>query len=126
MAFRKLAEAASNLENFARIHTDRGFCCDDAEKTVNTVANSAHDLTANGIDSIVIDGTTYPFAATADTQAALKTAIEAAFASAFYTEVEGVAGVAISGAAAATVVTINTTATVTKMVDAASNDIAFS
>lgn len=126
MAFRKLAnEAASNLENMVRVHEDQGFCCADAAKDVVTYSSASQDIGTTGIKAIEIDGTTYNFDATATTQADLVEETNKAFAAAFYTEVGGTA-VSVSGALAATVVTIETTATLTNYIDANDANVAFS
>lgn len=124
MAFRKLSQnTAANKENLVRVHTDQGFCCDDAEVAIKTYSNSAHNLGSAGINRIVIAGTTYTFDATATTQAALIEETNKAFKSAGYTEVGGTA-VSVSGALAATVASIKTTATITKFITASGSDVA--
>jgi len=128
-AFRKLlfsqSGANANTTNMLDVLSDQGACCEDNDKAVVEVSNSATDLTTSAVESIVIDGVTYTFAAAADTEAKLETGIRSAFESAGYAEVFGVA-VSITGGDDAAVATISTTATVTKMVNAASADIAFS
>lgn len=120
-AFRKTITGASANNHFVALQDAVG---EANEKPVVDYANAAYDLGSSNIASIVIDGTTYTFTTQASTQALLKTGLYEAFASAGYKEVVGTA-VAITGAASATVVTINTTATLEKMVNAAAADIAF-
>lgn len=128
MAFRKLTPETPSTkvggENLLRVHADQGFCCADSAVAIKSFSNTAHDLTVEGIASIEIDGTTYTFAATASTQADLKAAILKAFRDAFYSEVGGQA-ITITGAAAATVVTVKTTANLTQMTGASATAVAF-
>lgn len=120
-AFRKLSK--SGLDSVIKPLADQGHCCEEPENAIVTYANTAHNLGATTLDSIVIDGTTYTFTTAASTVALLETGIREAFTAAGYAEVFGVA-VTITGGDAAAVATIKTTATLTKFVDSGASDVA--
>lgn len=120
MSFYKKVNPTGNENDTLMAVVGKTGCSGDSA-TEQTWANSAFDIGANTINGIVIDGTTYTFATAADDQAKLNTGIIAAFKSAGYLDIEN-AGVVITGAASATVVTIKTTATLT-VLDGASSDV---
>ncbi|MCB0581404.1 MAG: hypothetical protein KDD10_19095 [Phaeodactylibacter sp.] len=120
MAFYKKVNPTGNADDTVIAVAGKTGCCGDSA-TEQTWANTAFNIGANTINGIVIDGTTYTFATAADDQDKLYAGIVAAFASAGYLDIEN-AGVVITGAASATVVTIKTTATLT-VLDGASGDV---
>ena len=97
-------------------------CCDDP-KEPSKYANAATDLTSSAVTKIEIDGVEYTFTTPASTLALLKTGVDEALEAAGYEDIKNV-GTRTSGTASAAIVTITTTATLTKLVNAAAADIA--
>lgn len=122
MAYYLLNNPTGNSDNTLKTHADIGICCGEAE-TVQVYSNTATNLSTSAVTKIVIDGTEYTFTTPASTLALLKAGVDEAMAAAGYQDLDSV-GVATSGSATAAVVSITTTATLTKLVNAAAADIA--
>jgi len=122
MAYYKLNNPTGNSDNTLKTHADIGICCEDSG-TLQTFANTATNLTTSAVEKIEIDGVEYTFTTPATTLALLKAGVDEAMAAAGYQDIEKV-GVVTSGSNAAAVVSITTTATLTKLVNAASANIA--
>lgn len=129
MAWRLLNSASSNPNNTLVMVNDWGACCEDATGLKSCVV-SAHNLTSSPIDTIVINGVSYPFTES-NTVAELEAGINAAFGSAGFIDVDDpdapfVYGTLVSGEASAAYVRIITAAaSLTKMITSGDSDVNF-
>lgn len=122
MSWYKIGNPGATGNDLFVPHVGTMGCCDDP-KEPSKYANAATDLTSSAVTKIVIDGTEYTFTTPASTLALLKTGVDEAMAAAGYEDVKMV-GTRTSGANATAVVSITTTAALTKLINAAAADIA--
>jgi len=123
MAYYKLTNPTGNADDHLQVHLGTTGCCGDAA-ALSTYTSTATNLSTSAVEKVVIDGTEYTFTVAADTLAKLKAGVEEALALAGYRDLKGV-GVSTAGAVTTAQVVVVTTATMTKLINAAAADIAF-
>lgn len=129
MAWRLLNDADSNPNNTLVMVDDWGACCADPTGLKSCLV-SAHNLTTAPIDTIVINGVSYPFAES-NTVAELEAGINAAFGSAGFIDVDDpdapyVYGTLVSGNASAAHIQVFTAASaLTKLITSGDTDVNF-
>lgn len=123
MAYYKLNNPTGNADDTLQVHAGTVGCCGD-NSVENTYTSAAANLGVNAVEKIVIDAVEYTFSTPATTGALLKAGIKEALEAAGYRDIKGV-GVTISGADSAAVSTVKTTATLTKLINDAPADLAY-